>query len=62
MSYNKQNFTDGQVLKASHLNHIEEGIYSKVRGAGIRAIVKLTQEEYDAMALHDDDVLYVIEE
>lgn len=26
MSYNKQNFTDGQVLNASHLNHIEDGI------------------------------------
>ena len=26
MSYTKQNFVDGQVLKASHLNHIEEGI------------------------------------
>lgn len=62
MSYSKQNFKDGQVLQASHLNHIEEGIYSKVRGAGIRAIVKLTQEEYDSMAVHDDDILYVIEE
>lgn len=26
MSYEKQNFADGQVLKADHLNHIEEGI------------------------------------
>ncbi len=26
MSYEKQNFEDGQVLKAEHLNHIEEGI------------------------------------
>lgn len=28
MSYVKQEFTDGQVLKAEHLNHIEEGIYT----------------------------------
>lgn len=42
MSYKKQNFKDGQVLKAEHLNHIEDGIYSKVRGTGIKAIVKLT--------------------
>ena len=26
MSYEKQNFTEGQVLKAEHLNHIEAGI------------------------------------
>lgn len=26
MAYEKQNFSDGQVLKAEHLNHIEEGI------------------------------------
>ena len=26
MSYNKQNFENGQVLKAEHLNHIEDGI------------------------------------
>ena len=26
MAYQKQNFTDGQVLTAEHLNHIEEGI------------------------------------
>ena len=26
MNYIKQNFSDGQVLKASHLNHIEEGL------------------------------------
>lgn len=26
MAYEKQNFTDGQVLEAEHLNHIEDGI------------------------------------
>lgn len=26
MKYQKQNFSDGQVLNANHLNHIEDGI------------------------------------
>lgn len=26
MAYEKQNFVDGQVLTAEHLNHMEEGI------------------------------------
>ena len=26
MAYEKQNFADGQVLKAKNLNHIEDGI------------------------------------
>lgn len=26
MAYTKQNFTDGTVLTAQHLNHMEEGI------------------------------------
>lgn len=26
MSYQKQNFVDGQVLNGAHLNHIEDGI------------------------------------
>ena len=26
MSYEKQNFVDGQTLTAAHLNHMEEGI------------------------------------
>ena len=26
MTYQKQNFADGQVLKAEHLNHMEDGI------------------------------------
>lgn len=30
MSYNKQNFTDGQVLKAEHLNNMENGIENAV--------------------------------
>ena len=30
MSYQKQNFTNGQVLTAEHMNHIEDGIYQVV--------------------------------
>lgn len=30
MAYEKQNFVDGQVLTAAHLNHIEDGIGSAV--------------------------------
>ena len=26
MSYEKQNFVEGQILTAAHLNHMEEGI------------------------------------
>ena len=36
MSYVKQNFVDGIVLKAEHLNHMEEGIAEACEGgAGI---------------------------
>lgn len=30
MAYTKQNFTDGTILTARHLNHIEEGIAEAV--------------------------------
>ena len=32
MSYTKQNFTDGQVLTAAHMNHIEDGIAAAGQG------------------------------
>lgn len=34
MSYEKQNFVDGQVLKAEHLNHIEAGIEAVEESVG----------------------------
>lgn len=34
MPYEKQNFTDGTVLKAEHLNHIEDGIAELAEGGG----------------------------
>ena len=33
MSYEKQNFVKGQVLKADHLNHMEDGIAAAATGA-----------------------------
>lgn len=33
----------------------------KVDGVGIKSIVKKTQAEYDAMASHDSNTIYVIE-
>lgn len=30
MAYAKQNFTDGTILTAHHLNHIEEGIATAI--------------------------------
>lgn len=34
MSYEKQHFEDGMVLKAEHLNHIEDGIAELAEGGG----------------------------
>ena len=36
MAYEKQNFTDGQVLTAEQLNHMEEGIAKAHEAAPIR--------------------------
>lgn len=37
MAYEKQNFVDGQVLTAEHLNHIEDGIASAEKTGGTSA-------------------------
>ena len=42
MSYNKLGFTKGQVLKAEHLNHIEEGIFNTPKSL----VIKVTQDNY----------------
>ena len=44
MSYEKQNFTDGQTLTAAHLNHIEDGIAAAESASG-GASAALTDEE-----------------
>lgn len=47
MSYEKQNFTEGQVLKAEHLNHIEAGIV-----AAMEKESTVSQEELES-AIND---------
>ena len=39
MNYQKQNFVDGEVLSASQLNHMEDGI-ANAAGAGISETAK----------------------
>ena len=39
MSYTKQNFTDGQVLTAEQLNHMEDGIAEAVTKAQMEAAI-----------------------
>ena len=34
MGYEKQNFVDGQILKAEHLNHMEQGIEAALKNSG----------------------------
>lgn len=41
MTYNKQNFTSGQTLKAEHLNNIENGIVENEEN-----IAKCATKEY----------------
>lgn len=41
MSYKKQNFTDGQILTAAQLNHIEDGVGLAV----LYAYQELTEEQ-----------------
>ncbi len=54
MAYEKQNFTDGQVLTAEHLNHMEEGIAN----ASKAAVVKLSSVTLQASAWEGADSLY----
>ena len=46
MSYNKLGFTSGQILKAEHLNHMEEGI---ANAAPMSYIIKLTEDNFAYM-------------
>lgn len=48
-------------LVADALGTVGGSIEQKVNGTGINNIVKMTQEEYDAMDSHDSATLYVIE-
>lgn len=44
MSYEKQNFVDGQVLTAAHMNHIEDGIVSAESGSTAYVDQKVGEE------------------
>lgn len=48
MSYQKQNFSDGQVLNSSHLNHIEDGIAALESFANSSLDDKSTKAELQA--------------
>lgn len=45
MSYEKQNFTDGQVLKAEHLNYIEDALAKVANAEYISPVVDVTELE-----------------
>lgn len=46
---------------SNKLTKVNELSREKVNGTGIKNIIKLTQAEYDSMASHDSETLYVIE-
>ena len=45
MSYEKQNFTKGQILTSAHLNHIEDGIAKK--SSVTKCVVTLSNDAWD---------------
>lgn len=64
MAYTKKVWADGSAggtpIVAAELNRIENGVAAAVEGFGVKAIVSLTQAEYDALATKVDTTLYVI--
>ena len=54
MSYEKQNFTDGQTLTAAHLNHIEEGIAAAESASGGASAALTAEEKTLLLALFGD--------
>ena len=58
MSYTKQNFTDGQVLTAGQLNHIEEGIIALEKVIKDAAVVRLANVTLTASKWVGSDSLY----
>lgn len=62
MAYVKQNFTDGSVLKAEHLNHIEDGLYELFEmigsGGGSGVVARLTNVTLLASAWTGADSLF----
>ena len=58
MAYEKQNFVDGKVLTATHLNHIEEGIVALEKLIGSSASTRLASVILLASAWTGSDSLY----
>ena len=58
MAYEKQNFTDGQVLTAGQLNHIEEGIIALEKFIKDAAVVRLANVTLTASAWVGENSLY----
>lgn len=54
MSYEKQNFTDGQTLTAAHLNHIEAGIAAAESASGGASAALTAEEKTLLLALFGD--------
>ena len=54
MSYEKQNFTDGEVLTAAHLNHIEDGIAAAESASGGASAALTAEEKTLLLALFGD--------
>lgn len=54
MSYEKQNFTDGQTLTAAHLNHNEEGIAAAESASGGASAALTETEKALLLALFGD--------
>lgn len=59
MAYEKQNFTDGQTLKAEHLNHMEEGIAKAHEQSGGGVVIDLLWQNNNA--IDSDDCLISFE-
>ena len=58
MSYEKQNFTDGSVLTAAQLNHMEEGIIALEKAIKDAAVVRLANVTLAASAWVGENSLY----
>lgn len=58
MAYEKQNFVDGKVLTATHLNHIEEGIVALEKLISSSASARLASVILLASAWTGADSLY----
>lgn len=55
MSYQKQNFVDGQVLNGAHLNHIEDGIADLESNSSTALAGKADKSEVQANAKNISD-------